>query len=645
MDGRREVEVISLLEDAIGELSCAFIVGTGKNEKPKLLYQISNFVNNKKTEKNMRVLSDSQVKLLVENTKAMNILTRAMDVYQKREKIMRQFDARIYACKAHSIHINSKKERAGFQIAAYSRINELNNQHFEHMIIQNHSTIDEYYRIIENYMSSLETVYIEELSNMITSFDIKHGNDVILRAEEVEKYFGSEESYRIRLDSKKSKVVGGIFKNYGDFIDRIDKQAQSLESKEVVPARALEYKFQYLIAKTRIMEIINRGMKNINVPSKLEKSSGIVSKITKRISTNKQKYIGIDSKKRNEVCVRKMTDEIENIVSNYRNTIKELKSKNKMDSKLVRKLQKSNNILNEGINVNSKVIIKNDANAYKKQLEVVLEDRLDNKALIRQFLITKLEIPQQFVSNPVIIETLANFIEKYNVNAKDGSKDLKSNFEKLKSNIHVEFSNNEVAFYQGESKLDETKKRVIVRNNLNQVFVTESTESPVILDERISNQPIWEVNTNTRIYDGETNIEMSRLVRRALLDANRNEVQVLESSVYKRNTENLNYVIKENDNTKRDISITPEDIATLDGAVRPSYKLCESSRKTTVRAIANKRILENTEPTDNKEDVLKKVEEEIAKDTIERKIKESKFKSGFLKYPKYSYLKHEVEHV
>ena len=223
--------------------------------------------------------------------------------------------------------------------------------------------------------------------------------------------------------------------------------------------------------------------------------------------------------------------------------------------------------------------------------------------------------------------------------------DLKSNFEKLKSNIHVEFSNNEVAFYQGESKLDETKKRVIVRNNLNQVFVTESTESPVILDERISNQPIWEVNTNTRIYDGETNIEMSRLVRRALLDANRNEVQVLESSVYKRNTENLNYVIKENDNTKRDISITPEDIATLDGAVRPSYKLCESSRKTTVRAIANKRILENTEPTDNKEDVLKKVEEEIAKDTIERKIKESKFKSGFLKYPKYSYLKHEVEQV
>ena len=69
MNKSKEVEVVDLLEDIIGELSGSYVTGTGKDGIPKRLFQVHDYLNGKKTDAKECIFSSTQLKMIADNKK------------------------------------------------------------------------------------------------------------------------------------------------------------------------------------------------------------------------------------------------------------------------------------------------------------------------------------------------------------------------------------------------------------------------------------------------------------------------------------------------------------------------------------------------------------------------------------------------
>ena len=67
MNKSKEVEVVDLLEDIIGELSGSYVTGTGKDGIPKRLFQVHDYLNGKKTDAKECIFSSTQLKMIADN--------------------------------------------------------------------------------------------------------------------------------------------------------------------------------------------------------------------------------------------------------------------------------------------------------------------------------------------------------------------------------------------------------------------------------------------------------------------------------------------------------------------------------------------------------------------------------------------------
>ena len=226
MNKGKEVEVIDLLEDIIGELSGSYVTGTGKDGIPKRLFQVIDYFNGKTTDAKERIFTPKELKLIADNKRAKAVIEKAYNIYNKRIEYGKDLQSRIYGC--------------------YSQ---------------------------KSYINSVESVYLKELESSISDFCQNHNSETVIKPELIGKYFGSMESNRISSNIKKQDTVNPLYKEYGSFLDRMDKGTVSAQNKEKIPQKILAYKLQYLLTKTKIMDAINTCMKNIEVDISSKKVS------------------------------------------------------------------------------------------------------------------------------------------------------------------------------------------------------------------------------------------------------------------------------------------------------------------------------------------------------------------------------------
>lgn len=623
MNKSKEVEVVDLLEDIIGELSGSYVTGTGKDGIPKRLFQVHDYLNGKKTDAKECIFSSTQLKMIADNKKARAVVEKTLAVYNRRIELGKDLQSRIYGCYSQKIPVNGDIERANFEIGSYERINNLNQEHFNHMNEQGCSKVDDYMTIIENHVNGLNTVYLKELEDVIAEFCQNHETETVIKPELIGKYFGSMESNRIGSNIRKQDAVNPIYKEYGSFLDKMDKGTASAQNKEYVPQKVLAYKLQYLIAKTKIIDIINTCMKDIETDMSSKKIS---SKI----------------KKKNDTAIKNAMAEIKEIANEYKSIVKDMKSQNKEDAKIIKKSQRKQKLLNAGKKI--------DAEPVQKQ-------ELDENQLLKIFILEELGVPQTYLENPIANDAIFEYIQCYKESNYEAVQMRISNFGAIKQGLTVSKLQDGIKFEYDRNANVKLKQVMEIKMNDGEVSITRENEVCPEVDtisaKSSKSVPKIFVHKDARLYDKNTNIEMSRVFTRAKLDED-SKVEESCQNVYKRDLSNLHFVYKNNDKKPLDLSITSEDIATLDGAVRTTYALAESSRQTTIRAIVNSRMMEAKERSKmnkargiktkvpKESDVLAEVQKEVAESTIKRKLQESKYSAGFMKYPQYEGLNNNI---
>lgn len=617
MNKGKEVEIIDLLEDIVGELGGSYVTGTGKDGIPKRLFQVHDFLNGKKTDAKECIFSAAQLKMIADNKKAKEIVEKALYVYNQRIELGKDLQSRIYGCYSQKIPVNGDIERANFEINAYERINNLNQEHFNHMNEQGCCKIDEYMTIIENHVNGLNTVYLKELEDCIAQFCQNHETETIIKPELIGKYFGSMESNRIGSNIRKQEAVNPVYKEYGAFLDKMDKGTIAAQNKEYVPQKVLAYKLQYLITKTKIIDVINTCMKDIETDMSCKKISPKI-------------------KKKNDTAVKKSLAEIKEIANEYKGIIKDMKSQNKEDAKIIKKSQRKQKLLNAG----KKVVV-----------EPVEEQELDENQLIKKFIVEELGVPQNYIDNPVVYDAIFEYIQCFKESNHEADEMKISNFNTIRQGLAFLEMPDGIKFEYDRKGNTKLKQAIEIKMSDGDLCITreneESPEAEKVSAKSSKQMPRIYVHTDSRMYDKKTNIEMSRIFTRAKLASNSRVEEESCKNVYKRDINNMHFVYKNDDKKPLDLSITTEDIATLDGALRSTYALSESSRQTTIRAIVNSRMMEAKERTKmdkargiktkmpNEADVYAAVQKEVADSTLQRKLQESKYKAGFMQYPQY----------
>ena len=623
MNKSKEVEVVDLLEDIIGELSGSYVTGTGKDGIPKRLFQVHDYLNGKKTDAKECIFSSTQLKMIADNKRARDVVEKTLAVYNRRIELGKDLQSRIYGCYSQKIPVNGDIERANFEIGSYERINNLNQEHFNHMNEQGCSKVDDYMTIIENHVNGLNTVYLKELEDVIAEFCQNHETETVIKPELIGKYFGSMESNRIGSNIRKQDAVNPIYKEYGSFLDKMDKGTASAQNKEYVPQKVLAYKLQYLIAKTKIIDIVNTCMKDIETDMSSKKIS---SKI----------------KKKNDTAIKNAMAEIKEIANEYKSIVKDMKSQNKEDAKIIKKSQRKQKLLNAGKKI--------DAEPVQKQ-------ELDENQLLKIFILEELGVPQTYLENPIANDAIFEYIQCYKESNYEAVQMRISNFGAIKQGLVVSKLQDGIKFEYDRNANVKLKQVMEIKMNDGEVSITRENEVCPEVDtisaKSSKSVPKIFVHKDARLYDKNTNIEMSRVFTRAKLDED-SKVEESCQNVYKRDLSNMHFVYKNNDKKPLDLSITSEDIATLDGAVRTTYALAESSRQTTIRAIVNSRMMEAKERSKmnkargiktkvpKESDVLAEVQKEVAESTIKRKLQESKYSEGFMKYPQYEGLNNSI---
>ena len=620
MDKDQTVEVIDLLEDIIGELSGSYVTGTGKDGIPKRLYQVIDYFNGKSTDAKERIFTNKELKAIADNKRAKAVVMKAYNVYNQRIEAGKNLQSRIYGCYSQKIPINGDVERANFEIASFERINSLNQEHFDHMSEQNCISCDEYMKIIESHINSLESVYLKELEDKITEFSQVHNSETVIKPELIGKYFGSNESNRISSNIRKQEAVNPIYKEYGGFLDVMDKATCTAQNKEKIPQKILAYKLQYLLTKTKIMDVVNASMKNIEAD----------------ISNKK---ISAKTKKKNDAVIKQATAEIKELSNEYKDIIKAMKTQNKEDAKLIKKNQRKQKMLNAG---KAEVL---------KASGITIEPILSENKLIKKFLADVLAIPESYMLNPVAYEAMYEYIQCYKESNHSGQDYTLSNIQNLKDGLTFSNLPDGIKFEYNRDCGIKLRQAIEIKINDGEVNITrENEESPDV--EKVTAKssksvPKIFVHKDSRLYDKNTNIEMSRIFTKAkYIEGSKTEDDSCKN-VYKRDLSNMHFVYKNNEKKPLDLSITSEDMATLDGALKTTYAIAESSRQTTIRAIVNSRMMEAKERSKmnkargiktkvpKESDVLAQVQKEVEESTIRRKVQESKFKAGFMKYPQY----------
>lgn len=617
MNKGQSVEIIDLLEDMIGELSGSYVTGTGKDGIPKRLFQVNDYLNGKSTDAKECIFSPAQLKVIAGDKKAKEIAVKALNVYNQRIDLSKELQSRIYGCYSQKIPVNGDIERANFEIEAYERLNNLNQEHFNHMSEQGCCKIDDYMTIIENHVNGLNTVYLKELEDNIEKFCENHNTETVIKPELIGKYFGSMESNRIGSNIRKQEAVNPVYKEYGSFLDKMDKSTIAAQNKEFVPQKILGYKLQYLITKTKIIDAINMCMKNIETDMSSKKISPKI-------------------KKKNDAVIKKALSEIKELTNEYKTIIKEMKSQNKEDAKVIKKNQRRQKLLNAG-----KQII----------IQEIEEPVLTENELIKKFIVDELGIPKKYLDNPVVYDAIFEYIQCFKESNHEADEMKVKNFSTIRQGLaFLEMPEGIKLEYdrKGSTKL---KQAIEIKMNDNGLCITrENEESPdaeKVSAKSTKQMPKIYVHTDSRMYDMSTNIEMSRIFKRAKLACNSRVEEESCKNVYKRDMKNMHFVYKNNEKKPLDLSITSEDIATLDGAVRSTYAISESSRQTMIRAIVNSRMIEAKEKckmdkargiktkVPNEADVYTTVQKEIEDSALKRKLDESKFKAGFIQFGQY----------
>lgn len=622
MDKGQTIEIIDLLEDIIGELSGSYVTGTGKDGIPKRLFQLIDYFNGKSTDMKERIFTLRELKVIAEDKRAKTVVEKAYKIYNKRIEITKELQSRIYGCYSQKIPIDGNVERANFENASFKRINNLNQEHFNHMSEQNFCNCDEYMKIIENHINGLEHVYLKELEGLILEFCQNHNSKTVIKPELIGKYFGSMESNRIRSNIRKQDIVNPLYKELGSFVDRMDKGTVAAQNKELIPQKILAYKLQYLITKTKIMDVINTCMKNIEVD----------------ISNKK---ISSKTKKKNDTIIKKSLIEIKELINGYKDIVKAMRAQNKEDARIVKKSQRKQKLLNAG-NTKSEVL---------KSSGITIEPILSENQLIKKFITEVLKVPEYYIANPVVYDTMYEYIQCFKESNHQGENFCLSNLKNLRQGLAFLEMPDGIKFEYDRKGNTKLRQAIEIRINGNQVsIIRENEESPdadKLLTKTAKAVPKIFVHKDSRMYDKDTNIEMSRIFTRAKLVENSKLEEESCQNVYRRDLSNMHFVYKNNDKKPLDLSITSEDIATLDGAIRTTYALAESSRQTTIRAIVNSRMLEAKERSKmnkargiktkvpKESDIFAQVQKEVEESTIKRKLQESKYKAGFMQYPQY----------
>ncbi|MBQ3409392.1 MAG: hypothetical protein IJH12_09345 [Clostridia bacterium] len=616
MDKRQEVELIDLLEDIVGELSGSYVTGTGKDGIPKRLFQVNDYLSGKKTDAKECIFTLNQLKVIVGNERAKTIIEKVLNVYNKRIELSKKLQSRIYGCYSQKIPVNGDIERANFEIESYERINYLNQEHFSHMMNQR-CTCDEYITIIENHINGLNNVYLKELEEWVKEFERVHNANIVIKPELISKYFGSMESNRIGSNIRKQEAVNQVYKEYGSFLDKMDKGTIAAQNKEFFPQKILGYKLQYLITKTKIVDAINVCMKNIET----DMSS---KKISQKI------------KKKNDAVIKKALAEIKELANEYRTIIKEMKSQNKEDAKVIKKNQKRQKLLNAGKQI-----------TVKETTEPVLTEN----ELIKKFIVEELGVPQIYLANPVVYDAIFEYIQCFKESNHESDEMKVKNFDTIRQGLAFLEMPEGIKFEYDRKGNTKLKQAIEIKMNDDGLcIIRENEESPdaeKVSAKSTKQMPKIYVHTDSRIYDKSTNIEMSRIFKRAKLANNSRVEEESCQNIYKRDMKNMHFVYKNNEKKPLDLSITLEDIATLDGAVRSTYALSESSRQTMIRAIVNSRMVEAKEKckmdkargiktnVPKEADVYAQVQKDVEESTIIKKLQESKYSEGFYKYPQY----------
>jgi len=623
MNEGQTIEIVDLLEDVICELSGSYVTGTGKDGIPKRLFQINDYLSKKKTDARECIFTDDQLKLIAGNKKAKAIIDNVFNVYNQRIELGRQLQSRIYGCYSQNIPINGDIERANFEITAYERLNNLNQEHFNHMADRAGCRCDEYIKIIENYVNGLNTVYLKELQDNIDEFVKAHNANTIIKPELIGKYFGSMESNRIGSNIKKQEVVNPIYKEYGLFLDKMDKSTITAQNKELIPNKYLAYKLQYLSAKTKIIDVVNMCMKDIEVD-------------------NSGKKISSKTKKKNDSIIKKSLIDIKEISSEYKDIIKAMKMQNREDAKIIKKSRKKQKMLNTGVTKTEEL----------KACGITIEPVLSEEQLVKKFITDSLCVPPAYVTNPIAYEAIYDYIQCFKETNHQGEDFDTNNFSTIRQGLAFFEMHDGIKFEYDRKGAIKLKQAIEIKIDDGQVNVIreyeDSTDTEKFAIKPSKKMPKVFVHRDCRTYDNSTNIEMSRIYIRAKLAENSKVEEESCRNIYKRDMANMHLVYKNNEKKPLDLSITSEDIATLDGAVRTTYALAESSRQTTIKAIVNSRITEAKERSKmnkargiktkvpKESEVFAQVQREVGECAIKRKVQESKYKTGFMKYSQYS---------
>lgn len=646
MDERQEMEVIGLLEEMISELGHAYSVSYTSGT-PKTLHAYK-YIIGKEVKDEDKVLSEEQLKLLASNENAKDVIKDIVEIIAKSNQYYKEFKSRLYIWEdiGKGFYTDGNKLDKQFIEKSYNSINDLNIEHVKNMINHDKSSFYTYMSIINNHLHNVKEKYLNFVDKMVSDYQDKYENNEtlkwIIKNDEQFRKSGAKHNQKNELHYQWiEKNTKGINKKYKDFISSMDNHTDSIQKKEQDPHKQLKYKLQYLLARNKIINKMNRCTVELDEPEK--------HKVPKWRIRRSWDWTDKKQKSRNNNVIKETSTELSKIMSEYKDEVKNIQNEYKEQAKEERramkekrkleKAQKKQKLLPAGTE-HEQITSESTHNSFVKRLKDSAENITNKDQLIKKFITKELKIPNQYTRNPVVYDALSEYIENY-TNDCNYTGINKNMFDEYKKGLIIKQEENGITlkYRDARKKLinaidismkDEKLTIINEKECLNEMrkFIDENR---ALLDKYGKILPQNNPNTyflvTTKVYDLESNIEFDRI--KEVFDSEKKDK--ISDLRYIRNPKAMELVdCMKNGKPVKTMMLSIDqysDIATLDATESKSYRMCLGNYQTEL-------YIKNRE--EGKEYKMKLTKEAIAK---------SKYKDGFFKYQQYADLKQEINNM
>ncbi len=645
MNERQNYELVSILEDMISELGGFYQQGTVIDNSSKITAQLYKHLRGLSIDENERILSDEQLKLISDNPKARNIAEKIMNVAYQRGELLANFKNRVYTCDIVGVAINVESEMSSFYSEVYETINDFNEDHFSEMVNSADLTLDDFLGDINEHVDMLGKECFPILMQTYKGFRERVETDETRKRKCTDEIIAKRDALRSNsLDVYKTNL-GELYKHYGSTMDGTDKGI--VQPKEDCSlSEAMSYKAQFLLTKTKMMDAFNECAVQLEIPKAVYNNNRFMGKGPRYIDNP-------ETVKENNSKVKNSARKIDGVLKEYKDEVKTIKKGIKIERKRAKKQRKNIKLLGapaaSEISLDEEKKSTNIRNEFVSELAKSAKESLSREQIIKKFITEEMGISKSFTLNPIIYNAIESEFQEY-FKYQDISMEKLTNY-KNQFSVREDGNNSLSLNYMDDAlKLPRKMDVRIADGKIRIDKQKEDVEFGIPKEIGGERKKIRFNDKDTRIYDQNTSVEIVRRESRERLDEEGNSIATVYKHTYRRDSNNPEFVYKDEEKQPIDLSLSPEDMATLNGATDEMYEQRKSYRDQEINVVFQKKYYDETEKailegkgkdSVNVNELHSIVESEIRAKAVKEKINQSKYKAGLSQYSGVENIQHE----